>query len=89
MSNRNDPCPCSSGRKYKKCCGSEVVLCAQRREAEAKQRAFVRARAVEREKEQEERRRLNPGAFKYQRQGMPLAILAAAAMSAWPLSRLR
>ncbi|MCP4432066.1 MAG: hypothetical protein GY806_13895, partial [Gammaproteobacteria bacterium] len=19
--NRNDPCPCESGRKYKKCCG--------------------------------------------------------------------
>jgi hypothetical protein len=19
---RNDPCPCSSGRKYKKCCGA-------------------------------------------------------------------
>ncbi|WP_320534411.1 SEC-C metal-binding domain-containing protein [Robbsia andropogonis] len=19
---RNDPCPCGSGRKYKKCCGS-------------------------------------------------------------------
>jgi uncharacterized protein YecA (UPF0149 family) len=22
---RNDPCPCGSGRKYKKCCGSAVV----------------------------------------------------------------
>lgn len=21
---RNDPCPCSSGRKYKKCCGQHV-----------------------------------------------------------------
>jgi uncharacterized protein YecA (UPF0149 family) len=21
---RNDPCPCGSGRKYKKCCGSEA-----------------------------------------------------------------
>ena len=21
---RNDPCPCGSGRKYKKCCGSET-----------------------------------------------------------------
>jgi preprotein translocase subunit SecA len=20
---RNDPCPCGSGKKYKKCCGSE------------------------------------------------------------------
>ncbi len=20
---RNDPCPCGSGRKYKKCCGAE------------------------------------------------------------------
>ena len=21
---RNDPCPCGSGKKYKKCCGSNV-----------------------------------------------------------------
>ncbi len=21
--NRNDPCPCGSGKKYKKCCGKE------------------------------------------------------------------
>jgi len=21
---RNDPCPCGSGKKYKKCCGSEA-----------------------------------------------------------------
>jgi uncharacterized protein len=23
---RNDPCPCGSGKKYKKCCGASVVL---------------------------------------------------------------
>lgn len=23
---RNDPCPCDSGKKYKKCCGKEDVL---------------------------------------------------------------
>ena len=22
MANRNDPCPCKSGKKYKKCCGA-------------------------------------------------------------------
>ena len=22
---RNDPCPCGSGKKYKKCCGRNVV----------------------------------------------------------------
>ncbi|NYS26504.1 SEC-C domain-containing protein, partial [Rhodobacteraceae bacterium 2376] len=22
---RNDPCPCGSGRKFKKCCGQETV----------------------------------------------------------------
>jgi SWIM/SEC-C metal-binding protein len=22
LANRNDPCPCGSGRKYKKCCGA-------------------------------------------------------------------
>ena len=24
--NRNDPCPCGSGKKYKKCCGAEKPL---------------------------------------------------------------
>jgi hypothetical protein len=24
--NRNDPCPCGSGKKYKKCCGAEVTV---------------------------------------------------------------
>jgi uncharacterized protein YecA (UPF0149 family) len=23
---RNDPCPCGSGKKYKKCCGAGEVL---------------------------------------------------------------
>ncbi|MFW6328377.1 MAG: SEC-C metal-binding domain-containing protein, partial [Bacteroidota bacterium] len=23
-----DPCPCGSGKKYKKCCGKKIVLCA-------------------------------------------------------------
>ena len=23
---RNDPCPCGSGKKYKKCCGVEVAV---------------------------------------------------------------
>lgn len=23
--NRNDPCPCGSGKKYKKCCGSDAI----------------------------------------------------------------
>jgi SEC-C motif len=27
---RNDPCPCGSGRKYKKCCGDPVKLAAER-----------------------------------------------------------
>jgi hypothetical protein len=25
--NRNDPCPCGSGKKYKKCCGVKEVEC--------------------------------------------------------------
>ena len=25
---RNDPCPCGSGKKYKKCCGSGAALLA-------------------------------------------------------------
>ncbi len=23
---RNDPCPCGSGKKFKKCCGSEALI---------------------------------------------------------------
>ncbi|MCZ2154947.1 MAG: SEC-C domain-containing protein [Bryobacterales bacterium] len=23
---RNDPCPCGSGKKFKKCCGAATVL---------------------------------------------------------------
>ena len=23
---RNDPCPCGSGKKYKKCCGKKIVF---------------------------------------------------------------
>lgn len=25
MTERNDPCPCGSGKKYKKCCGKSVT----------------------------------------------------------------
>jgi hypothetical protein len=31
--NRNDPCPCGSGQKYKKCCGKEDAVRQQRRRA--------------------------------------------------------
>lgn len=26
MVGRNDPCPCGSGKKYKKCCGREETV---------------------------------------------------------------
>ncbi|WP_349291374.1 SEC-C metal-binding domain-containing protein, partial [Planococcus beigongshangi] len=26
MVGRNDPCPCGSGKKYKKCCGREEAV---------------------------------------------------------------
>ncbi|RYI28099.1 tetratricopeptide repeat protein [Bacillus infantis] len=33
--NRNDPCPCGSGKKYKKCCGSkDVIVISDRMEGE-------------------------------------------------------
>lgn len=39
---RNDPCPCGSGRKAKKCCGPELWAHARlQREADAEQ--FARA----------------------------------------------
>jgi uncharacterized protein YecA (UPF0149 family) len=25
MVGRNDPCPCGSGKKYKKCCGRNLI----------------------------------------------------------------
>ena len=42
----NDPCPCGSGLKYKKCCGSPAKLAAAAAEAEKKHK--------------EEKRRIKP-----------------------------
>lgn len=52
MNMRNKPCPCNSGKKYKRCCGDEAMLNAKRREADARQLEIVRARAEEPEREQ-------------------------------------
>ncbi len=35
MSNRNKPCACGSGLKFKRCCGDEAALCAKRIAAHA------------------------------------------------------
>lgn len=35
MNNRNKPCPCLSGMKFKKCCGNEAMLAAKRMEQRA------------------------------------------------------
>jgi ABC-type uncharacterized transport system involved in gliding motility auxiliary subunit len=77
MNQRNQPCPCNSGKKYKKCCGSEALLSVKRREAEARQLEAVRARRDERLREQEEARRANPGAHRYERSPMSLVLAAA------------
>ena len=42
----NDPCPCGSGLKYKKCCGSPAKLAEEARNAE--------------EKHKEEKKRIRP-----------------------------
>ena len=82
MNLRNKPCPCNSGKKYKKCCGDEAKLNEARRVAEAHQMEIVRARAAEREREQEERRKAAPGAFTYRRSKMmPMVMLAALALA--------
>jgi len=52
MSNRNQPCQCSSGLKYKKCCGSPAALKAARaakrqKEMDEKLEA-IRAKSLER-----------------------------------------
>lgn len=78
MNMRNKPCPCNSGLKHKKCCGSKAALNAQHREAEAKQLGIVRARAAEREREQEERRKASPSAYTYRRSPMMGTVMLAA-----------
>jgi len=40
---RNAPCPCGSGKKYKKCCGSAQARQSQRAAAEAEARAAAQA----------------------------------------------
>jgi hypothetical protein len=83
MNLRNKPCPCNSGKKYKKCCGDEATLNEARRVAEAHQMELVRARAAERQREEDERRKASPGAFTYRRSPMMgLVMLAALALEA-------
>jgi len=83
MNLRNKPCPCNSGKKYKKCCGDEAKLNEARRLAEARQMEIVRARAAERQREEDERRK---AAFAYRRS--PMTAMLAVAL-AWDGRRLR
>lgn len=71
MNQRNKPCRCQSGKKFKKCCGDE-------REAKAKQLEAIRMRAAEQKREQEERRKVTPLAFPYRRNPMAAALLFSA-----------
>lgn len=78
MNMRNKPCPCNSGRKYKKCCGDEAKLNEARRVAEAHQLEIVRVRAAEREREQA----TAPGTMRYCRHPMmPMVMLAALSLA--------
>jgi hypothetical protein len=42
---RNAPCPCGSGKKYKKCCGSEERANAERAAEAARVKAWREERA--------------------------------------------
>lgn len=64
---RNKPCPCESGKKFKKCCGSEAAAAVFRAEERARQLEIRRARVLEREKRMEELRKTSPGAYSYHR----------------------
>lgn len=73
---RNDPCPCGSGKKYKKCCLA-------RDEAAARQSAQERARVI---------RAVEPRAGHDPFAGFPaynghLALLAETMARGWPLVR--
>jgi hypothetical protein len=78
---RNQPCPCKSGKKFKKCCGSAAMLAERKREEEVKFMEARRARVAEREKQLAERGQ--SGEFKHRRSGaMPMIALLAASMGA-------
>jgi hypothetical protein len=81
MNLRNRPCPCNSGKKYKKCCGDEAKLNEARRVAEARQMEIVRARAAERQRQAAARTAESPGAFAYRRSPMMAAVILAAALA--------
>jgi len=91
MNNRNKPCSCNSGLKYKKCCGSEAAKSAQRREEMAKLREAWNARAEARRLEEEQFASRNPSAMMYRRESpvMALAIMAALAMGSESFGRMK
>ena len=63
MNNRNQPCKCGSGYKFKRCCGSTQAMAEAREAEKARQieeyRAHVRRmeEAAEEQRKAEERRR--------------------------------
>ena len=43
---RNDKCPCNSGKKYKRCCGNEAVLVVKRQQEREEQRKAAQVKAI-------------------------------------------
>jgi len=74
MNNRNRPCSCGSGVKFKRCCGDNAKLSVKRREEHEEFLRQMVARNIEREKQ----RKLLPRASRPS--PMLSAILAAAAL---------
>lgn len=75
MNLRNKPCPCNSGRKFKRCCGSEAAINEKRRKEHEAFVAGVKAREEERRSERE-RDRISDARFR--RPPMFVYTLAAA-----------
>lgn len=86
---RNQPCACGSGKKFKRCCGNEAVLCAQREEAWK----LAREQRAERAKKAREEmdRALEHGAAssvpfgRGRRTNLMAGILMAGALAAIPM----
>jgi len=74
---RNKSCPCQSGRKFKRCCGSEAALSEQRRNQQEAELAAMRARAEERER-REAMIRENDRLSRFSRGPVFLYVLSAA-----------
>lgn len=72
-SNRNQPCECGSGKKFKKCCGDAAEIAEDRKKAQ--QEMFEQMR---RNREAREKERIEKGHLPYRPNLITTAVIAAA-----------